>query len=110
MEIQVQAQGSLTVVVLTGEIDGKTAPEVQSRLLPLAENGRKLVLDMQKVTFLSSAGLRVLFLLNRAASSGSGKIFLTGLVPELRDTMSVTGFLKCFQLFDSQEQAVEALR
>ena len=109
MEIQLENCGELTVAVLRGEIDGKSAPEVQGKLLPLLGFAVRLVLDMQGVTFLSSAGLRVLFLLNRSAAASSGKIYLTGLSPEIKDTMSITGFLKFFQLADSVEEAVGAI-
>jgi anti-sigma B factor antagonist len=109
MEIQLENYGELTVAVLRGEVDGKSAPEVQGKLLPLLDFAGQVILDMQGVTFLSSAGLRVLFLLNRSAAACSGKVYLAGLSPEIKDTMSITGFLKFFQLADSVEEAIGAL-
>jgi anti-sigma B factor antagonist len=100
----------VTVVVMTGSIDGKNAPEVQQELLPLIDNHDALVLDMQGVTYMSSAGLRVMLLLYRQAASQDSHLALTGLAEEVEDVMTATGFLDFFTVADSVSAGIAKLK
>jgi anti-sigma B factor antagonist len=110
MHIDISTRGEVSVAALAGAIDGKTAPEVQDRLMPLIADNTKIVIDMSKVSFLSSAGLRILLLLYRQASSRNGKIALAGLPDPIQDVMSMTGFLNYFKIAASVDEAVEAVQ
>ena len=109
MNVTVNTVEQITVVNLEGDLDGKTAPEVQAQLTPLIQGGGKMILDMAKVPYMSSAGLRVLLMLYRQASANNGKIVLVGLSEELADTMSVTGFLNFFTTSETLDSAVKIL-
>jgi len=109
MNVTVNTVEQITVVNLEGDLDGKTAPEVQAQLTPLIQGGGKMILDMAKVPYMSSAGLRVLLMLYRQASANNGKIVLVGLSEELADTMSVTGFLNFFTTSETLDSGVKIL-
>lgn len=109
MEIKVEKADDLTIVTVAGEIDGKTAPAAQEQIVPLSKDGGKVLLDMSGVTYMSSAGLRLMLLLYRQASAAKATIALAGLSEELRDTMSATGFLGYFKVFDTVEEGRAAL-
>lgn len=110
MELVTHQRGPVTVVALTGDLDGRTAPDVQTRLLPLIPERGKMLLDMTGVPYMSSAGLRTMLLLYRHAQSVDSDIAVVGLSEELRDMMSATGFLDFFVLSDDVDAGVEALR
>ena len=109
MEVYVKTVRQVAVVEIVGELDGKTAPEAQERVLPLVQPGCKIILDMTKVSYMSSAGLRLFLLLNRKISSNNGRIALIGLSEEIRDTMDMTGFLNYFTTFDTLNAGLDAL-
>jgi anti-sigma B factor antagonist len=109
MQVEITKQGETVIAVLDGEIDGKTAPEVQNQLAPVIADYRKIVLDMTRVTFLSSAGLRILLLLYRQASAKNGKVALAGLSEQIQDVMSITGFLNYFHVTKSVQEAIDAV-
>lgn len=90
-------------------MDGSTAPLVQADVLAAAEPGVKMILNMSQVGFMSSAGLRVLLSAYRQISAQEGKIVLVGLIEEIQDTMSATGFLDFFTIADTLDQAFAAL-
>ena len=97
------------VVRVTGEIDAVSAAIVQQKILPLAVPGCKIVLDMYKVAYMSSAGLRMLLSLYRQISGNKGKVVLVGLSDELKETMSMTGFLGYFNVEDTLELALQVI-
>jgi anti-sigma B factor antagonist len=109
LTIDVSEQQGVTVVKLSGAIDGNTAPEAQAKILPLMETQPSVVLDMSEVDYLSSAGLRTLLLLYRQAASRDGKVAVAGLQESIKDTMSVTGFLGFFLVHENVATAVSAI-
>ncbi len=109
MEINVKSIGQVTVVAIAGDIDSNTAPQAQERVLPLVQPGSKILLEMSGVEYMSSAGLRILLSMYRQISRGDGGIVLVGLGEEIKDTMSVTGFLNFFTTCDTVDEGLQAL-
>lgn len=109
MEISTRVVGQVQVVALSGELDGKTAPEVQDQVLVIASEHPRMLLDMREVSYISSAGLRMLLLLYRHLQAGHGRLALVGLSDRVRDTMETTGFLLHFATFGRLEEALESL-
>jgi len=66
------------------------------------------MIDMSRVDYLSSAGLRLLLLLYREITARNGKLVLLRVSPEIRTVMSHAGFLSFFTLVDSQQEALHA--
>ncbi|GAA0384186.1 hypothetical protein GCM10009530_38850 [Microbispora corallina] len=87
----------VTVIGIAGELDGRSGPEVQRRLLAMLPEDGPVLLDMAGLTYLSSGGLRVLLLLHRAAGA---RIALARVPPEIRALMAATGFLDFFTVTD----------
>ncbi|MCB1795244.1 MAG: anti-sigma factor antagonist [Candidatus Competibacteraceae bacterium] len=110
MKVEVSTQDEITVVAVTGEVDGGSAPGLQAQILPLLQQEGTLILDLGGVPYMSSAGLRILLLLYRQAVSRNGRVALAGLEETIKDTMAVTGFLKFFTVVDSVEQALTTLK
>ena len=98
-----------TVVTLTGELDGKTAPAAQQQIVPLIAPGGSTLLDLSGVNYMSSAGLRMMLLLYRQAVGLDNRIALVGLSNEIRDTMDATGFLDYFVVSDTLDAGLSLL-
>jgi anti-sigma B factor antagonist len=110
MQIDVGAIEGISVIGLQGDLDGNTAPAAQARVLPLIQPGCRLVLDMTRVPYMSSAGLRMMLLVFRQVAGKGGRIVLAGLSEEIKDTMSLTGFLDFFTTADTVDAALTAAR
>lgn len=110
MNIATKEVDGVAVVDIDGEIDSKTAPEAQATLLPFVEQHSRIVMDLKEVTFMSSAGLRMMLLLYRHVTAQNGKVALVGLSEQIQDTMSATGFLDFFELCETVEQAVATVK
>ncbi|MDZ7958801.1 MAG: anti-sigma factor antagonist [Aulosira sp. DedQUE10] len=109
MEINIKTIEDVKVAVLAGDVDASTAPSVTQEVLPLAQPESKILLDMTGVPYMSSAGLRMLLSLYRQVTAKEGKLVLVGLTEDIRDTMSVTGFLDFFTTSETLEEALEIL-
>ena len=110
MDINIKTVNQITIVELSGDIDGKTAPEAQEQILPLIQPTCQLMVDMSGVEYMSSAGLRVMLSMHRQATANKGQLVLVGLSEEIQDTMSATGFLSFFIVQDTVEAGLAALK
>lgn len=99
----------VALVELSGDIDGSNAPLVQADVLSVAAPNLKMILDLSQVSYLSSAGLRMLLSVYRQMSAQDGQVVLVGLIEEIQDTMSATGFLDFFSTAETRDEAFALL-
>ncbi len=110
MDIDVEIVGQVTVVTLNGRLDSKGAHTVREQILPLTQQKDcRILLNMDGVHYMSSAGLRVLLLIYRSIEEIAGAIIITGLSDRIRDVIEMTGFLDFFTTCDTIEEGIEAL-
>ncbi|GAB4323801.1 MAG: anti-sigma factor antagonist [Phototrophicales bacterium] len=109
MDIHSEENGKVTVIELFGELDSITAPQAQDHILSLVKQDSRILLDMSQVSYMSSAGLRILLVLYREIQNKVGKIVVCGLNDEVRDVMAITGFLDFFHTVDNREDGLKQL-
>ncbi len=109
MNISTSTVSGVSVVTVQGTIDSSTAPAAQEQILPLVQPGCRLLLDMSRVDYMSSAGLRMMLLLYRRVAGGAGRVVLAGLSEDIKDTMSLTGFLDFFHTCDTLDSGLASL-
>ena len=97
VQVSTRTIDGASVIRLDGTIDGSSAPAAQAAIVPLLAPGCRLVLDLTGVDFMSSAGLRLMLLdLPPGRRRRAARWRWSGLSEEIRDTMSLTGFLDFF--------------
>ena len=106
---EIKTVNDVKIAILVGDVDTKTASSVTEEILPLVQPGSKVILDMEGVAYMSSAGLRMLLSVYRQTEAKDGKLVLVGLSEDLEDTMSITGFLDFFVTTKTLEEGIEAL-
>lgn len=109
MQINISAKDGVSIVTFEGAIDGKTAPEAQAKIETVLQPNSRIILDMTKVNYMSSAGLRTLLLIYRHSTNLSAKIALVGVSEEVKDVMTMTGFVKFFAMCDSLDAGIAAV-
>jgi anti-sigma B factor antagonist len=110
MDVAIREWDSVVVIELDGQLDGTTSPAVQEQIMALLKPDSQIILDLSKVTYMSSAGLRVLLMLARQVKATGSNLVLVGLLEEVRDTMSITGFLGFFTACETLADALAVLK
>jgi anti-anti-sigma factor len=108
MQLNRYTRGDVTMITLDGSLDSGTSGGVQADLERLVPASGTTVLDFAKMTYMSSAGLRVLLLAHRRAQTSGARIVLAGLQPDVREVMSATGFLSFFDVMATVEAGAPA--
>jgi len=106
MQIDVREDGGVVFIEPSGDVDGKTAPELLDAVTGLIKPKARIVLNMGQVAFMSSAGLRSMLLIYQQAKSKEAKVVLTGVNTDIRKSMSATGFLAFFIVADTVQDAI----
>lgn len=109
MEVTMRDECGVLLVEPVGDIDGKTAPDFQAQVISWIQPGRRMVINLAQVGFMSSAGLRAMLLVYREAKTQSAKLALAGINKDIRNSMAATGFLAFFVARDSVAEAIEAV-
>jgi anti-sigma B factor antagonist len=109
MRVAKYMRGTVTVVELSGELDSGTAPRGREQLVELVAHGGRVLLDLGQLTYMSSAGLRVMLLIYRESARAGTQVGLTGIRPEIESIMSATGFLHFFTVTATLEEGLEEM-
>ncbi len=83
--------GTLTVA-LSGRLDTKTAPALQEELKNDVQGIQKLILDFSELEYISSAGLRVVLLLNKECAKEGASLSVLHCNDVIREVFQLTGF------------------
>jgi anti-anti-sigma factor len=107
MEIRSIQQNEVTVASIVGDLDALTSAEATAYLTAEIDAGHtRLVLDMAGVTYLSSAGLRVILGATRQARSGGGDLRLAAAAGDVGRVVDMAGFSQLIQTFPTAAEAV----
>ena len=92
--------GKVATIYLEGELDSLSARQFQKEIEKVAtESPKDLVLDMEKLTFMASAGLRVL-IFSKQKIGPSLNIYLVKPQEAIVDTLDHTGLLHSVTIVD----------
>ena len=89
MKIDFTKNNGILTVALDGRLDTTTAPEFESFLCNHYEEAGSLVIDCEKLMYISSAGLRVLL---AAQKKTKGAMKLTHVCELVMEVFEMTGF------------------
>ena len=92
MNIIKEVLGEKTKLTIEGRLDTTSAPQLQQDLIPEFDNAKELELDFKDLAYISSAGLRVLLMAEKAAKSRDAKFTLTNVSDEIMEVLEMTGF------------------
>ena len=92
MEVKFNKQDSTLTVVISGNIDTVTAPELDAQLQENIPGIKDLVLDFAAVDYISSAGLRVILMANQQMEDVDGNMTVKNVNEDVRDVFEMTGF------------------
>ena len=109
MNISAQQRDTITILLLEGRIDGDGALELDEALKQVLANGHvRLILDMSRVSYINSAGLRTLADALAQAQQQQGDVKLVTLMPKVLRVLQIIGFDRFFDIYASLAEALAA--
>ena len=113
MQVTAVRYADVLVVAVKGRIDYMNAEDFKSALQPhlanCAAGGDQVVLDLSRLEYVSSAGLRVLMIAAKDARVRKGTLVAVSLQPVVREIFEISRFTLVFDVFDTVQDALRAL-
>ncbi len=108
MHISVKAVDEVKVLEFKGKLDTQTFPDAQDQLSELIEKGEmKILVNLAKLDYISSAGLRVLLVAAKQLKPDGGEIRICCLNDVVKEVFDISGFVTIFRVFGSEPEALD---
>lgn len=110
MQIEERAVGEVTILDLKGKMTlGEGDELLKEKINSLVGKGhKKLILNLEGVPYIDSAGLGEIVRTYTTVSRQGGKLKLLNLTKRITDLLSITKLLTVFETFDSEQEAVRS--
>jgi anti-anti-sigma factor len=110
MKITESVKDNVSQVYLEGRFDAHTSDTVDAYIREKMEQGRhQFVLNMEKVPFIDSAGLRVILVIARdLRGEYQGDLHVTMLQPAVNKVFEISGLNNVMRIFDDAKTAVQS--
>ncbi len=107
MEIAVSDAGGVKVVRIEGKLDTQTFADAQIQLTQLIDQGAtKLVVNFEKLDYISSAGLDVLLKAAKQLKGNNGELRICSLNEFVQEVFEISGFSIILSVFNSESDAL----
>lgn len=108
MEITHTAFKHSDLLKVTGRVDSATAPQLSEAIGKITDLDRyRIIIDMSEVTFISSAGLRVLISAQKNSRRyNRGEVVLAEVPTNIMAALDLAGFTPMFKIFGATLEAV----
>ena len=99
MEILINKSEDVTTIQFIGRLDTPSSQEAMAKLSPVLEDtGGTIILDCERMTYISSSGLRIFLTFRKSSVEKGGKIIVHGINNDIRNVFMMTGFLSLFEI------------
>ncbi len=108
MRISVKTSNEVKVLAFEGRLDTQTSPDAQQRLTRLIEEGEtKILVNLEKLDYISSAGLRVLLVVAKQLKTTDGELRICSLNEVVKEVFDISGFDMILPISASESEALE---
>ena len=93
MTINKIVEGDKMTLILEDRLDTTTAPQLENELKASLCDVNELTLDLKKLEYISSAGLRVLLAVQKQMTKQQGKMEIMNVNETVMEVFEITGFV-----------------
>jgi anti-sigma B factor antagonist len=104
-----RADDDIAHVVLDGRFDIQGAQEVDSRFVELADSSKAMIVDLSKVSFIASLGVRTLMLTAKVLIRRGSELVVCGANENVDKVLRGTGFNEVAGLYPDYESAIRTV-
>jgi len=109
MEITEKKTDKCTVIGIAGRLDTTNYPVLERKLMELIDIGQvQLLINLSKMNYVSSSGLRILLMALKRISVARGKFALCSLQENIKEIFEISGFTNIFEIYDNEEAGLKA--
>lgn len=101
MNINIIEEGNTITAVFDGRLDTVAAQQIEETITPLLEHAdRNIILDCEKMPFISSSGLRIFLKIRKEVAAKDGKMCLKNVCPDVMQVFKMTKLDDIFEIIE----------
>ncbi len=108
MEVKSLQQDGVMIFQVHGEINISTSPDLKKAFEKQAT--RKIVVDLERVSYIDSSGLATLVEMLKKTKSQGGALGLAGMTDKVKSLFEITKLDKLFFISQNQQEAVTKIK
>ena len=107
MEIQYsELDNGIILIKLSGRLDIIGTGEIETKFAGYCAGEKvRVIVDLSKVDFLASIGIRLLTLTAKSVASRGGKMVILNPIPEVQEVLEITGIPAIIPMYSQLESA-----
>lgn len=110
MEVSIEKQGIVTVIALNGRLDTTNYTLLEDKLLREISPGASVLVDCEKMDYISSSGLRILLLALKQSGQTGAHLALCSLQPGIVEIFKISAFDSIFSIYPDRQKALDELQ
>ena len=110
MDVTTEREGGVLSARVGGRIDGSNVVEFEEAIRnAIDQNDRGVILDLEELVYISSAGLRAVLLTAKSLWSRDVKFALCSLSDRIKEVFEISGFDKIIAIHPSKVEALASI-
>jgi len=110
MEVTSKSIGETTIIYVDGDLTTNSSPVAEAEINQILEGtATNVVINVEKVNFIASTGLRIILVLGKRLKGDGLNLILCSMNETNKSVFKISGFLKLFPVFETEEEAIESL-
>ncbi|MDE0533322.1 MAG: STAS domain-containing protein [Albidovulum sp.] len=110
IDIEWERSGELLIAAIIGRLDSNTSQLCGNAIESgIGEDDHGLIMDLEKLSYISSAGLRIILRFERQFSGPGKKFAICSLSDSVREIISISRFDELVTVSDSRSDAINDL-
>ena len=109
MRIETNEENGIVRFIFEGRLDAVSSETAESDLMAAITEGGRYLYDLSDMTYISSAGLRVLLATSKQIQRMQGRFVMCAASANVRHILDISGFASIFQLVETLEEGQQYL-
>lgn len=108
MNIILRDVRDIKIAQLEGELNTLAAPEAETELNLLLEQGiKKILINFENLDFIASSGLRILLATAQRLKTDGGELKVCSLNETVQEVFDISGFSTLLSVYESEKEALD---
>ena len=106
MDVKTEITDRVALYRLAGRLDALSSPQLESAVAPACSgDSPNIIFDMRDVSFVSSAGVRIILMTAKKVAAAKGGFALFGVQPAVNQVFEISGLQRFIPIVADESEA-----
>ena len=108
--VYVEQKAGISIINLQGRIDASNSNQIHEKIMDEIEKGiNRIVINFQEVSYISSAGLRILVYTSKQLKRSEGHLSLCAMDRNIEKIFQISGLIELFDIHENLDKSLSEI-